>query len=376
MPPSRKKRGVGFSQKELDSLLDAIEEILPIGSQEWEAVERQHRSMYPESDRNQEALKRKFGKLYLKKIPTGDPHCPPEVIRAKRIYDEIRKRTDLSSGEDNGEQLEIEQDIHQADDELDEGAEQEDESDFFEDATEEQLVSADKQSGTRSIAGRGGGTRGGSSIHLRGRSEAAGARYDELSLVDDGSTRPAATTTATTTNSRKRAAATALNQTSTTRRASPFLSSQLSRVGSKSRARSSREENEDFSFKDMFQMTMMQRQMESEERHREERLRREYEDMRRRDEERMRRDEERIRREEMRQNQQMFQQMFAMTFAMQHPHLQTSISSQQVYTNPAGSIGNRGKTQRVTTDLTIDDVSNGGNNNRVDDNHEENADDN
>ena len=96
------------------------------------------------------------------------------------------------------------------------------------------------------------------------------------------------------------------------------LSSQISKVGSKRRVKSSLDDDEDFSFKDMFKMTMMQRQLESEDRHREEHCRREYEDMRRRDDERIRRDEERLRRDEMRQNQQMFQQMFAMTFAMQH----------------------------------------------------------
>ena len=110
MPP-KKKRGAGFSLREIDSLLDVIEEHLPIGPSEWEAVERQHNSMYPDTGRNAHALRQKFAKLYLQKIPTGDPHCPLEVRRAKRIYEEIKKRTDLSDGEEGtGGEFELEQD--------------------------------------------------------------------------------------------------------------------------------------------------------------------------------------------------------------------------------------------------------------------------
>jgi hypothetical protein len=98
MPP-KKKRGGGFSHREIDSLLDVIEGILPLGLDEWEAVERQHNSMYPDFGRTYDALRQKFAKLYLKETPTGDPHCPPEVKRAKIIYEEIKQKADLSDGE-------------------------------------------------------------------------------------------------------------------------------------------------------------------------------------------------------------------------------------------------------------------------------------
>ena len=321
MPP-RKKRGMGFSQTELDSLLDVIEEILPIGMGEWDDVERQHHSMYPDRDRNRDALRRKFAKLYLKKIPTGDPKCPPEVRRAKRIYELIKNKTDSSDGEGGGaaghdyDNIAVEEgDVHhQADDDGDEGAEEdEDGSDFYEDAAEEQFVSADEdQSGPRTIVAAGVG----------GDTEERSSSTTQLLRRSGEETASTAT--------RKRA-----------------LSSQISRVGSKRRVKSSLNDDEDFSFKDMFKMAMMQRQLESEERHREEHRRREYEDMRRRDEERIRRDEERLRRDEMRQNQQMFQQMFAMAFAMQH--------SQPLSQHPINSIlgvqhdGNENRTQALTT---------------------------
>jgi hypothetical protein len=82
MPPS-KKQGAGFSHKEVVSLLDVLEEVLPLGQGEWDTVERQHNGMYPDAGRTRDALKRKFAKLYPKKIPTGDPNCPPEVRRAR-----------------------------------------------------------------------------------------------------------------------------------------------------------------------------------------------------------------------------------------------------------------------------------------------------
>jgi hypothetical protein len=39
--------------------------------------------------------------LYRIKVPTGDPKCPPEVRRAKFILEEIKKKVDLSEGEED-----------------------------------------------------------------------------------------------------------------------------------------------------------------------------------------------------------------------------------------------------------------------------------
>jgi hypothetical protein len=124
MPP-RKKQGAGVSHKEVGSLLDVIEEVLPLGQGEWDTVERQHHSMYPDAGRTRDALKQKFAKLHLKKIPTGDQNCPPEVRRAKSIYKEMKKKADFSDGEEGAGQevSDIEQDIHQGDDNNNEGVE-------------------------------------------------------------------------------------------------------------------------------------------------------------------------------------------------------------------------------------------------------------
>ena len=157
--------------------------------------------------------------------------------------------------------------------------------------------------------------------------------------------------------------------------------SQVARAGSK--RKSTREDEQDFNFKDMMKMAMLQRQLESEDCRREEQLRREHEDRLRRDEEdchreeqlrrehkdRLRRDEEdrhreqqlrrehedrlrrneedrcredqhrrehenrlqreeetRLRHEESRQNHQIMQQMFAMAIAMQQPRHQNKFA--------------------------------------------------
>ena len=82
-------RGANFSREELDSFLDIVNEILPISVTQWEHVAEMHNSRYPDKGRSVESLKRKFKELHIKQIPTGDPHCPPAVRRAKRLREAI-----------------------------------------------------------------------------------------------------------------------------------------------------------------------------------------------------------------------------------------------------------------------------------------------
>ena len=70
-------RGANFSREELDSFLDSVEEILPLSTTQWESVVEIHSSRYPDKGRTVDSLKRKFKELHIKRIPTGDPHCPP-----------------------------------------------------------------------------------------------------------------------------------------------------------------------------------------------------------------------------------------------------------------------------------------------------------
>ena len=106
----------------------AVDEIVPVGNPEWERIWERHNSCYPNQDRTVESLKRKFQELAKKKIPTGDPNCPPHVRFAKRIYRKIVEATDGSTGGSNLEDdLEDDDEENEGDDVGEEG----DEEDFL-----------------------------------------------------------------------------------------------------------------------------------------------------------------------------------------------------------------------------------------------------
>ena len=94
-------RGLGYTDAELEALLGIIEEVLPRSPNEWEAISRRHIENYP--GRTQDSIRRKFNSLANHKKPAGDPNCPPTVRRAKRIFARIRKRMNISDGEDDSE---------------------------------------------------------------------------------------------------------------------------------------------------------------------------------------------------------------------------------------------------------------------------------
>lgn len=101
MPP---RRGLGFTPHEVQVLLTSIEKILPIGMIEWDAVLFEHERQFPEGAcRTREGLKRKFASLYKLQMPTGDPNIPPDVLRAKKLYQEIKKKAEIAEGEEEEE---------------------------------------------------------------------------------------------------------------------------------------------------------------------------------------------------------------------------------------------------------------------------------
>ncbi|RQM30694.1 hypothetical protein B5M09_013197 [Aphanomyces astaci] len=72
----------------VDLLLDITVDVLPLGKNGWEKMERRfNRLAEPKllPIRDADALKRKFLLLKNHAKPTGDPDCPEEVQRAKRI---------------------------------------------------------------------------------------------------------------------------------------------------------------------------------------------------------------------------------------------------------------------------------------------------
>jgi hypothetical protein len=89
-----KKRGKNFSTEEIMSMLDTIEMIKAAGGNRWNQVAEEFaaisiRNKWP--PRDEESIKRKFKNLKNVRKPTGDPNCPAEVKRAKRIQVELTK---------------------------------------------------------------------------------------------------------------------------------------------------------------------------------------------------------------------------------------------------------------------------------------------
>ena len=82
-------KGTNYSLDEIDSLLDLIEDELPISATLWENIQKSHLSRYPDQRRGVDSIKRKFKELYSKRVKTGDPNCPQEVRRAKRLRHQI-----------------------------------------------------------------------------------------------------------------------------------------------------------------------------------------------------------------------------------------------------------------------------------------------
>ena len=89
-------KGLTYSQEEVDNFLEIVEEILPMSPSAWERIAELHSSRYPDLKRTVDSLKRKFKELHSKKVPTGDPVCPPAVRRAKQLRQMIIEKMDAS----------------------------------------------------------------------------------------------------------------------------------------------------------------------------------------------------------------------------------------------------------------------------------------
>ncbi|GMF55329.1 unnamed protein product [Phytophthora fragariaefolia] len=75
-------------------MLGIVEQILPFGSNQWNAVQLQYNTNLPDGlhARDTESLKRKFYALKNTRKPTGDPSSLVDVMQAKRVYRMIEGR--------------------------------------------------------------------------------------------------------------------------------------------------------------------------------------------------------------------------------------------------------------------------------------------
>lgn len=99
------KRGRSYSTANTTYLLDLIEEIEPCGAEEWNSVASRYNAHFGGESRSCDDLKNRFKTLKGVKQPTGDPSCPPEVIRAKRLQISLERRMDVQTLEDDDDNL-------------------------------------------------------------------------------------------------------------------------------------------------------------------------------------------------------------------------------------------------------------------------------
>ena len=77
------RRGVTFQVNEINDLLDLIQLHLPLSAFSWQTTAMSHAEVYVEEARTADSLKRKFQELCRRNGPSGDPYCPPYIVRAK-----------------------------------------------------------------------------------------------------------------------------------------------------------------------------------------------------------------------------------------------------------------------------------------------------
>ena len=100
---SGQKRGVqNFTEKELSVMLDLIEEIKPCGAHQWDLVST---NMYDKGfkNRDREACKKKFDRLWQMSKPTGCTEMPIDVKRAKEIKDLISNQEAIGYSSHNSD---------------------------------------------------------------------------------------------------------------------------------------------------------------------------------------------------------------------------------------------------------------------------------
>jgi hypothetical protein len=88
-----------YKNEEIETLLQLMEKCLPVGNQEWEYVETESTSTHFRPLQDITSLQKKFNMLVMKKIPTGNPTCPPFVQCAKKIFNALVNKCNISCNE-------------------------------------------------------------------------------------------------------------------------------------------------------------------------------------------------------------------------------------------------------------------------------------
>ncbi len=78
-----------LQREEVDSLLQCIRRVVPIGNDPWELVVELHSIAYDLCGCPAESIERKFTSLANRALGTGNPSLPPHVALAKEIHEAI-----------------------------------------------------------------------------------------------------------------------------------------------------------------------------------------------------------------------------------------------------------------------------------------------
>jgi hypothetical protein len=80
----------------------------------WNAIELEYNRLNPLRPRDVDALRIKFKSLRNVQKPTGDPTCPPEVVRAKRAQANMEAKQSVVTMDDD-EDEEDEEEVEEED---------------------------------------------------------------------------------------------------------------------------------------------------------------------------------------------------------------------------------------------------------------------
>lgn len=116
MKPGKRAGSQNYSMEDIATLLDLVEELEPIGSNDWAVVQNGYCEYATELHRqvkDNDSLRGKFDKLANTKKPTGDQSCPPAVRCEKHIarlvLGDVNEFTAGSDDSDTSEQEAAEQ---------------------------------------------------------------------------------------------------------------------------------------------------------------------------------------------------------------------------------------------------------------------------
>jgi hypothetical protein len=101
----RKAGAQNFSVSDKEFLVTLLEEIRPLGQEQWDEVVSRYNSEWAEpSERNtrdRDALRGQWYKMLRERKPTGDPSCPDHVRRAKRLNREMTNEIAMGGIDDD-----------------------------------------------------------------------------------------------------------------------------------------------------------------------------------------------------------------------------------------------------------------------------------